>query len=102
MQEQQGLFGAIVIAPEHLAVHADRDYVVLLSDWPEADPHRTLARLKKQSDYYDFQKRTIFDFFADIARLGDWETVSDRLDWGESEWSQPTSPARLITFWSTA
>lgn len=33
MQEQQGLFGAIVIDPVQETVHADRDYIVMLSDW---------------------------------------------------------------------
>ncbi|WP_230874583.1 copper resistance system multicopper oxidase [Methylomonas sp. LL1] len=92
MQEQQGLFGAIVIAPRHQHQTADRDYVVMLSDWPEADPHRTLARLKKQNDYYNFQKRTLGDFFADIGRLGFWETLSDRLAWGEMR-MEPTDLA---------
>ncbi len=83
MQEQQGLFGAIVIDPTHEHQPADRDYVVMLSDWPEADPHRTLVRLKMQSDYYNFQKRTVGDFFTDIQRLGFLDTVADRLAWGQ-------------------
>lgn len=92
MQEQQGLFGAIVIDSTHETVQVDRDYIVMLSDWPEADPHRTLARLKKQSDYYNFQKRTVGDFFTDIGRLGFWEAISDRLDWGEMR-MEPTDIA---------
>ncbi|MDD2758666.1 MAG: copper resistance system multicopper oxidase [Methylomonas sp.] len=93
MQEQQGLFGAIVIdTADHSHPAADRDYVVMLSDWPEADPHRTLARLKKQSDYYNYQKRTVGDFFADIGRLGFWEAVADRLAWGEMR-MEPTDLA---------
>lgn len=83
MQEQQGLFGALIIDPKHEQQVVDRDYVVLLSDWPRADPYRTLARLKKQSDYYNFQKRTVGDFFADIQAGGLGETIEDRLAWGE-------------------
>ncbi|WP_083960501.1 copper resistance system multicopper oxidase [Methylomonas lenta] len=92
MQEQQGLFGAIIIEPSHDQQLVDRDYVVMLSDWPEADPHRTLARLKKQSDYYNFQKRTLADFFSDIERLGFWETVADRMAWGQMR-MEPTDIA---------
>ncbi len=92
MQEQQGLFGALVIAPQQEQQTVDRDYVVMLSDWPRADPARTMARLKKQSDYYNFQQRTVGDFFADIQRLGFWETVSDRLAWGEMR-MEPTDLA---------
>ncbi|PPD30177.1 MAG: copper resistance protein CopA [Methylomonas sp.] len=92
MQEQQGLFGAIIIDPirEHQPI--DRDYVVMLSDWPEADPHRTLARLKKQNDYYNFQKRTVGDFFTDIQRLGFGAAVADRLTWGQMR-MEPTDIA---------
>ncbi|AMK78431.1 MULTISPECIES: copper resistance system multicopper oxidase [Methylomonas] len=92
MQEQQGLFGALIIAPQQEQQTVDRDYVVMLSDWPRADPERTMARLKKQSDYYNFQKRTVGNFFADIRRLGFWETVSDRLAWGEMR-MEPTDLA---------
>lgn len=83
LQEQQGLFGALIIDSAEPMHRVDRDIVILLSDWPEADPYRTLARLKKQSDYYNFQKRTVFDFFDDIGRLGFLETVADRIAWGD-------------------
>lgn len=83
MQEQMGLYGALIIDPPHEHNPVERDYVILLSDWPEADPHRTLARLKKQSDYYNFQKRTLFDVVRDIRQLGFANTMADRLAWGE-------------------
>jgi CopA family copper-resistance protein len=92
MQEQQGLFGALVIDPPHPQYHAERDYVLLLSDWPEADPERTLARLKKQSDYYNFQRRTVADLFRDLSERGVSETVSDRLAWGQMR-MEPTDLA---------
>jgi CopA family copper-resistance protein len=55
---------------------------VLLSDWTDEDPHRVLAKLKKQSDYYNFNQRTLGDFFGDIRRDGLGRTLSDRLMWG--------------------
>jgi CopA family copper-resistance protein len=83
-QEQLGLYGAIVVDPAKPEPFAyDRDYVVLLSDWTDHDPHRVLSRLKKQSDYYNFQKRTLFDFFRDLSGRGARETVADRLAWGD-------------------
>jgi CopA family copper-resistance protein len=92
MQEQQGLFGALVIEPAHSHYQAERDYVLLLSDWPEADPERTLSRLKKQSDYYNFQKRTVKHLFNDIRNRGFFETVNDRLAWGQMR-MEPTDLA---------
>lgn len=92
MQEQQGLFGALIVDPARPEAPVERDYVLLLSDWPEADPHRTHARLKKQADYYNFQKRTVVDFFNDIRARGFADTVSDRLDWGQMR-MEPTDLA---------
>ena len=83
-QEQTGLYGPIVIAPRggerH---HADREYVILLSDWTDTDPERIFATLKKQSDYYNFGKRTVGDFFADVREKGWRATVADRRMWGQ-------------------
>lgn len=84
MQEQLGLMGAIIIAPSVGEIHAyDRDYTVILSDWSNENPHRVLSKLKKQSDYYNFQKRTVFDFFRDLSDKGFKETMTDRLAWGK-------------------
>jgi CopA family copper-resistance protein len=83
-QEQTGLYGPIVIEPRggerH---HADRDYVVLLSDWTDTDPERIFATLKKQSDYFNFGKRTVGDFFEDVRQKGWQETTADRRMWGQ-------------------
>lgn len=82
-QEQTGQYGSIVIEPaagEPLAF--DREHVVVLSDWTFENPHRVFAKLKKQPDYYNFQKRTVLDFFRDVARDGLGRAVRDRLEWG--------------------
>jgi CopA family copper-resistance protein len=92
LQEQMGLFGALIIDPADDSKSEKIDYVVLLSDWPEADPERTMARLKKQSDYYNFQKRTVFDFFSDIQSDGLIATLDNRLDWGRMR-MEPTDLA---------
>ncbi|HYE36909.1 copper resistance system multicopper oxidase [Methylocaldum sp.] len=84
MQEQLGLMGAIIIEPAKGEIQTyDRDYTVILSDWSDENPHRVLSKLKKQSDYYNFQKRTVFDFFRDLSGKGVKETMADRLAWGE-------------------
>ena len=83
LQEQSGVYGPLVIDPAEPAPYRyDREYVVMLSDWTDEDPHRVLSNLKKQSDYYNWNKRTVFDFFRDVGDKG-WDvTVRDRLDWG--------------------
>jgi CopA family copper-resistance protein len=82
LQEQSGHYGPIVIDPAAgEPVEFDREHVLVFSDWTFENPGRVLARLKKQPDYYNFQKRTVFDFFHDAAAQGLARTVRDRLEW---------------------
>ncbi len=82
MQEQTGMYGAIVIeAAEGETIRADRDYVVQLSDWTDEDPMRVMHKLKMQSDYYNFNKPTAVDFLRDAARNGLSAAVDDRKMW---------------------
>lgn len=82
-QEQVGHYAPLVIDPALPDPYEyDRDYIVLLSDWTFEDPHRVMARLKKMPDYYNMQKRTVFDFFRDAGRDGLGETLGNRLMWG--------------------
>ena len=83
-QEQLGLYGALIIEPrEPDPFHYDREHVVLLSDWTDENPERVFAKLKKRSDYYNFNQRTLGDLFRDIRRRGLGETLADRAAWGE-------------------
>ncbi len=81
-QEQAGHYGSILIdPPDGPPDRFDREHVIVLSDWTFEDPRRVLARLKKQGDYYNFERRTLGDFFRDVARDGFGSTVRDRLMW---------------------
>jgi CopA family copper-resistance protein len=60
VQEQTGLYGAIIIAPRAAApVAEDREHVLLLSDWTCEDPMTVLSNLKQQSDYYNQRRSTV-------------------------------------------
>jgi CopA family copper-resistance protein len=83
-QEQTGLYGAIVIEPrggERFA--ADRDQVVLLTDWSDSDPEHLYANLKKQSDYYNFDKSTLGDFARDARAKGLDGALAERRMWNQ-------------------
>ena len=70
-QEQVGLYGPIVIERRDGERHAaDREHTLLLSDWTDHDPEHIYATLKRQSDYYNFGKRTRRRFRAGRARAG--------------------------------
>jgi CopA family copper-resistance protein len=81
-QEQTGLYGALVIEPRGGQRHAaDRDYVILLSDWTDTDPERIYSNLKKQSDYYNFSQPTFADFTRDVRASGTRDAVDRRSMW---------------------
>lgn len=82
-QEQAGLYGAIVIDPREPVSSAERDYVIVLSDFTEEDSDHILANLKTFPGYYNNGKRTIADFFKDTSDKGVGPTIKDRLKWGE-------------------
>ncbi len=82
-QEQLGQYGALIIDPaDPEPFEYDRDYVVVLSDWTFEDPYRVMARLKKRPEYYNHQKRTVFDFIRDAADRGLGAVLGERLMWG--------------------
>jgi FtsP/CotA-like multicopper oxidase with cupredoxin domain len=83
-QEQTGLYGPIVIEPRRGERHgSDREYSVLLSDWSDSDPEWLYATLKRQSDYFNFGKLTVSEFFAEVRDHGLKDAVADRSTWGQ-------------------
>jgi len=87
-QEQTGMYGAIVIDPIQTdPVGFDRDYVVLLSDWSDEKPERIYAKLKKQSDYYNFRQRTASEMWRDIREKGLAQTRNNRSMWNQMRMS---------------
>lgn len=56
LQEQSGVYGAIVIASKMPDIRADHDYVVVLSDWTNQAPHQVLRTLKRGSDWFGIEK----------------------------------------------
>jgi CopA family copper-resistance protein len=69
-QEQTGVYGPFIIHPAGPEpVSYDRDYVVMLSDWTFENPHHVMARLKKMSDYYNFNQPVFSEM---LNNPGDW------------------------------
>jgi FtsP/CotA-like multicopper oxidase with cupredoxin domain len=83
-QEQTGLYGPIVIEPRRGERHrADREHVVLLSEWTDLDPEHIYRTLKRQSNYFNFNRHTVGDFVNDVRRQGLKPTIADRQKWGQ-------------------
>jgi CopA family copper-resistance protein len=82
-QEQTGLYGPLIIDPREPEPFAyDREHVVLLSDWTDRDPLAIYRLLKKQSHYFNFNRRTVGDFIDDAERASFKSALQDRLAWG--------------------
>ncbi len=70
-QEQTGMYGAIVIEPrETEQFSADRDYVVLLSDWTDTNPQTVFDNLKKMGSYYSQTEPTVPELLTAAGREG--------------------------------
>ncbi len=87
-QEQTGMTGALIIEPRGKnSVEFDREYVVLLSDWTDADPESIFRNLVMQSDYYSYHRSTMPGFISEAREKGLRETLSTRLTWARMNMS---------------
>ncbi|MBI0395387.1 multicopper oxidase domain-containing protein [Acinetobacter bereziniae] len=87
-QEQDGLYGSLVIYPKDrkpLAAHeqTERDYVVMLSDFHKQTSDQIQNNLKVSAEYYQNRRETVFDVWKQIQRDGLKTTWSDRKMWNQ-------------------
>lgn len=83
VQEQRGVYGAIIILPrEKQSADVAVDQTIILSDWTDEDPMRVFDKLKKMGDYYNFNQQTVGDLLDDISKNGIGPTIVDRRMWG--------------------
>ncbi|MFC2995757.1 multicopper oxidase domain-containing protein [Acinetobacter sichuanensis] len=87
-QEQDGLYGALVIYPKDkkpLAAHeqTERDYVVMLSDFHDKTSDQIQKDLKISAEYYQDRRETLGDVWKQVQRDGVKATWSDRKMWNQ-------------------
>jgi CopA family copper-resistance protein len=93
-QEQTGMYGAIVVEPrDGERIRAQREHVVLLSDWTD-DAAGLMPKLKVQSDYYNFNQPTAPQFFRDVSASGLDAALAKRRMWNQMRMN-PTDLADL-------
>jgi CopA family copper-resistance protein len=62
LQEQAGHYGPLIVDPAGTdPVEADRDYVLMLSEFTPLHPHTIMAKLKKGEEYFNRQKTSWTD-----------------------------------------
>ena len=87
-QEQDGLYGSLVIHPKakpavNTHEYTDRDYVVLLSDFHEKSSNQIQKDLKISAEFYQNQRETLGDVWRQVQRDGLKATWSDRKMWNQ-------------------
>lgn len=88
LQEQLGHAGPLIIdAAEREPFRYDREHVLLLTDWTFEDPMAVFRNLKTAEGYYNFQERTIGDFFVDVREKGFAATAEMRGMWAKMRMS---------------
>ncbi|NUG00288.1 copper resistance system multicopper oxidase [Acinetobacter oleivorans] len=85
-QEQDGLYGPLVIYPKGkipVAAHekTDRDYVVMLSDFHNSSSDSIMKNLKKSAEYYQNRRETVSDVLKQVKTQGLKATWQDRSMW---------------------
>ena len=81
-QEQEGVYGPMIIEPAAPdPVKYDREYVVVLSNWSFTSGRTMVADLKKQSGFFNYQRRTMLEFVSDVRRNGWKPTMDNYLLW---------------------
>ena len=76
LQEQAGHYGAIIVDPAgEEPVQADRDYMMVLSEFTPLHPHTVFDKLKKGEGYFNRQQRSWTDDYPLSA--------SERRMWAE-------------------
>ncbi|MHA3084393.1 copper resistance system multicopper oxidase [Acinetobacter sp. ANC 5383] len=87
-QEQDGLYGALIIYPKNHqpitpAEKTDRDEVIMFSDFHESSSEQIMKNLKKSSDYYQNQRETLADVWKQTKQQGLKATWQDRRMWNQ-------------------
>jgi FtsP/CotA-like multicopper oxidase with cupredoxin domain len=88
-QEQDGLYGSIIVDPKGAdPIKSNRDYVVVLSDFTPETSGQVMANLKKSSDYYATTRRTVGDFFHDVKVDGFGKAWTNAKNWAQMRMAQ--------------
>ena len=79
LQEQEGVYGPLVIAPKGAdPVAFDREHVVMLSDFSFMHAHDIFNKLKQQSGYFNHRKQTVAGLLAHRD-----QALNERIEWAK-------------------
>lgn len=59
VQEQKGVYGAFIIHPKKSEIKADKEAILVLSDWSDENADQIIRNLRKDGDYYLYKKNSV-------------------------------------------
>ncbi len=85
LQEQSGLYGALIIEPRQKdPYHYNKDFAIVLSDWTNLKPMQAYRNLKKDGDYFSPNfplQPSLLRFINDYAHADAKEKKALRMDY---------------------
>ncbi|HMN67481.1 MAG TPA: multicopper oxidase domain-containing protein [Bdellovibrionales bacterium] len=70
VQEQKGVYGALIIHPKKKAIAYDKDLVLVLSDWSDENADQIVRNLRKDGDFYLYKKDSMRSYFGALKAKG--------------------------------
>ena len=70
LQEQQGVYGTIVIEPKEKKIAYDKELVLVFADWTDENPKQVLKNLKRRNEWYAIKRNTVTPLARVIAQGG--------------------------------
>lgn len=70
VQEQKGVYGALIIHPKKETIKVDKEVVAVLSDWSDENADQIIRNLRKDGDYYLYKKDSMRSYFGAIYAGG--------------------------------
>ena len=79
LQEQEGLYGPIVVDPEGVdPIQSDREHVIVLSDHSQLSPEAIFRNMKVNPGHFNYQRQTLAGLLA-----GKDQSLKERINWGK-------------------
>lgn len=66
VQEQKGVYGALIIHPKKETIKVDKEIVAVLSDWSDENADQIIRNLRKDGDYYLYKKDSVRSYFGAV------------------------------------
>lgn len=70
VQEQKGVYGAFIIHPKKKTFQYDKEAVVVLSDWSDENADQIIQNLRKDGDYYLYEKDSVRSYLGALEAGG--------------------------------